>query len=142
MGIGDAKILAKVSNKFSNFHFPNLLYNQSFGDLISIKMGRGNIITPGCVFTVDITIGSFNIFNLNSTIGHDTTIGSCNIFNPGCNISGNVKIGDLNLFGTNATVLQNLHIGNNNVLGASSLANKSFTDNHIMVGVPAKKLKK
>jgi sugar O-acyltransferase (sialic acid O-acetyltransferase NeuD family) len=142
MGIGDAKILKEVSKKFSEFHFPNLIYNQFFGDLDSIIMGKGNIITPGCIFTVDISIGSFNLFNLNSTIGHDTVIGDCNIFNPGCNISGSVKIGSGNLFGTNSTVLQFIEIGNDNILGASALANKNIQNESIMAGVPAKNLKK
>lgn len=140
MGIGDPKLLTKLSHKFEQFNFPNLISPDAVFDQRSVLMGRGNIITSGCIFTVDIEIGSFNVFNLNTTVGHDTNIGSWNIFNPGSNISGNVKINSSNLFGTNSTVLQNVKIGSGNVLGASSLANKNFEDNLIMVGVPAKNL--
>ena len=137
-GIGDPKLLDKFSKIFKNYSFPNLIHPNFVGDRRSIQLGIGNIITAGCVFTVDIQIGSNNIFNLNTTIGHDTIIGDCNVFNPGVNISGNVKIGDRNLFGTNSTVLQMLHINDDNILGASSLATKNINNNSIMIGVPAK----
>lgn len=141
-GIGDPKLLSKLSEKFENYIFPNLIHPNFIGDQKSIQLEKGNIITAGSVFTVDIKIGSHNIFNLNSTVGHDTVIGDCNVFNPGVNISGSVKIGSENLFGTNSTVLQLIEIGNKNILGASSLANKNIDDDCIMVGVPAKNLKK
>lgn len=142
VGIGDPKILNLISRKFGEFDFPNLIHKNFIGDLSSINMGKGNIITAGCIFTVDISVGSFNVFNLNTTVGHDTEIGSCNVFNPGVNISGSVKIGSENLFGTNSTVLQLVEIKNGNILGALSLANKNIDYNSVMVGVPAKKMEK
>lgn len=142
MGIGDPKILMRLSSVFKDYEFPNLIAKSAIYDEQSVRLGRGNIITDGCIFTVDIQIGSFNVFNLGVTIGHDTQIDSANIFNPGSNISGSVVIGNANLFGTNATVLQNLSIGSENILGAASLANRGFEDNQIMVGVPAKNIKK
>ena len=141
-GVGDPKLIEKLAVLFQNYHFPNLIHGSFIGDVNSIKLGRGNIIAAGCLFTVDITVGSFNIFNLNSTIGHDTVIKNCNVFNPGCNISGDVSIGSNNLFGTNSTVLQGLTVDDNNILGASSLANKAIHSNSLMVGVPAKKLER
>lgn len=142
IGIGDPKLLSRLDEEYNQFNFPNLISPTAVFDRQSVKMGRGNIITAGCIFTVDINIGSFNVFNLGTTVGHDTHIGSYNIFNPGSNVSGGVKIQSLNLFGTNCTILQNLQIGSRNVLGASSLANRSFGNDSVMVGVPAKNLKK
>lgn len=141
-GIGNPKTIAKLSILFQNYIFPNLIHKNFVGDRSSIEMGRGNIITSGCTFTVDIRIGSFNVFNLHTTIGHDVQIYNCNIFNPGCNISGDVQIGSNNLFGTNSTVLQGLEIGDNSVLGAASLATKNIEDNVVVIGIPAKKLEK
>ncbi len=142
MGIGDPKLMHKLSIRFSKYSFPNLIHPNFIGDKKSIKMGSGNIITAGCIFTVDITIGSYNIFNLSTTVGHDTVIENCNVFNPGVNISGSVKIGSKNLFGTNSTVLQMLQINDENILGAASLATKHIDSNCVMVGVPAKKLER
>lgn len=141
LGIGDPRTVRKVVEKFKNYNFPNLVHNNVVKDE-SVHLNKGNIITPGCILTVDIKIGNFNVFNLNTTIGHDTIIGNCNVFNPGSNISGSVNVGNSNLFGTNSTVLQGLKIGNNSIIGASSLVNKNVEDNLVVVGVPAKEIKK
>ena len=100
-GVGDPKLIRRLSNLFHNYKFPNLIHKTFIGDIASIQFGQGNIVTAGCIFTVDINIGSFNVFNLGTTVGHDVIIEDCNIFNPGCNVSGDVTIGSSNLFGTN-----------------------------------------
>ncbi|AGC78682.1 sugar O-acyltransferase (sialic acid O-acetyltransferase NeuD family) [Nonlabens dokdonensis] len=137
-GVGDPKLLNKLSKTFENYLFPNLIHPTVIFDSSSVRFGKGNILTSGCILTVDIQIGSFNIFNLSSTIGHDVNIGDCNIFNPVTNISGQVEIGSNNLFGVNSTVLQLLTVGDNNIVGASSLLTKSIENNSVMVGIPAK----
>jgi sugar O-acyltransferase (sialic acid O-acetyltransferase NeuD family) len=142
IGIGNPILIEKIFRKFQNYSFPNLIHPNTSGDFSSVKMGVGNIITPGCILTVDISIGSFNIFNLNSTIGHDTIIGDFNIFNPGCHISGGTKIGSMNFFGTNSSVLQHLKIDNNNTIGAMTLINKDLSSDLTIVGVPGRLLKK
>lgn len=141
IGIGEPKKNAVVQKKYQSFKFPNLIHPSFVGSTQSIILGEGNIITAGCVFTVDIKIGSFNIFNLNTTVGHDTEIGSFNVFNPGVNISGGVIVGDGILLGTNSTVLQYLKIGDNSVLGAGAVLTKDLDSNSLAVGVPAKVIK-
>ena len=140
MGIGNPIIISKLKELFSNFDFPNIIHPSFIGDRDSISIGKGNIITPGCIFTCDIKIGSFNIFNLNTTIGHDSVISDCNVFNPGCNISGGVVIGSRNFFGTNCAVLQYLTIEDDCTIGAMSLINRNLSSNITVVGVPAKPL--
>lgn len=142
IGIGNPKIVQSLLQNYGHkYNFPNLIHPSAIGMFETIKLGSGNIITAGCIFTVDINIGSFNIFNLNSTIGHDTTIGNCNVINPGTNISGGVTIGNSNLLGTNSTVLQYVEIGNNNAIGAGAVVNKAIENNKVAVGVPAKIIK-
>lgn len=139
VGIGDPKIIKKVSEKFTGYDFPNLISPCVQLDE-SVRLHKGNIITKGVNFTVDIHVGSFNIFNLNMTIGHDCRIGDYNVMNPGATISGGVQIGDCNLLGTGVTILQNLTIGSNNVLGGNGLLSKNVLNEKVMVGVPCKEL--
>lgn len=141
MGIGEPNKIHNISDKFRGYNFPNLIHQNVIKDE-SVKFGIGNIITSGCILTVDILFGNFNIINLNVTIGHDTQIKDFNVFNPGANISGSVTIGCSNLFGTNSTVLQGINIGSNSIIGASSLVNKNVNNNSVVVGVPAKEIKK
>jgi sugar O-acyltransferase (sialic acid O-acetyltransferase NeuD family) len=143
IGIGNPKALARLCPKLSGkYSFPNLISPTAIYDQASVKFGEGNIISSGCIFTVDIKVDSFNIFNLNTTVGHDTEIGSFNVINPGANISGGVHIGNCNLIGTNATILQNIRINSNSILGASSLLLKDLDSNLLAVGCPAKAIKK
>ena len=138
MGVGDSKLIEGIYFKFQiGYNFPNLVSPSAKGDWESIQMDSGNIITMGCIFTVNITIGSFNIFNLNSTIGHDVRIGSFNVISPGVNLSGSVSLGNGNFIGTNATILQLLKIENNVVIGAGTLVQKNVDSNLILVGNPA-----
>jgi sugar O-acyltransferase (sialic acid O-acetyltransferase NeuD family) len=141
-GVGNPRLIEKIFKKFQNYNFPNLIHPNTSGDFSSVKMGVGNIITPGCILTVDISIGNCNIFNLNTTIGHDTIIGDFNVFNPGCHISGGTKIGSSNFFGTNSSVLQHLNIQNGNTIGAMTLINKDLSSDMTIVGVPGRLLKK
>jgi sugar O-acyltransferase (sialic acid O-acetyltransferase NeuD family) len=142
IGIGNPSILEKIYNRFfGKYSFPNLIHPNFVGHIETIELGVGNIITAGCIFTVDVKIGSFNIFNLNTTVGHDTVIGSFNVINPGVNISGGVALGNKNLIGTNATILQYLTFGDNSILGAGAVLSKNLESNWVAVGIPAKPVK-
>ena len=142
IGIGKPQILEKVSIKFNDkYLFPNLIHPTFVGDFENIQIGKGNILTAGCIFTIDIKIGSFNIFNLNTTVGHDTIIGSYNVVNPGVNISGGVTMGNKNLIGTNATILQYLTVSDNSILGAGAVLCRNLESNCLAVGIPAKPIK-
>ncbi|MEL6561615.1 MAG: acetyltransferase [Bacteroidota bacterium] len=140
VGIGNPKILQNIQRRYDGFEFPNLIHDSLEVLFTTLKIGKGNIITAGCIFTVDIELGSFNVVNLNTTIGHDTKIGDCNVLNPGVNVSGSVVIGSANLIGTNATILQEVRIGSGNTIGAATLVNKRVEDDSIIVGVPGKPL--
>lgn len=61
------------------------------------------------------------------------------------NLSGivkDVKIGDNVFIGTNVTILKGVKIGKNCVIGAGAVVTKSFPDNCIIAGNPAKLIRK
>jgi len=138
IGIGRPLIIERLTNKFKDFSFPNIIHPTFTYHKNNLNIGVGNIITAGVRFTTDITIGSFNIFNLNMTVGHDSIIGDGNVFNPSTNISGNNNIGNYNLFGVGSISLENLTIGDYNAIGASCLITKSITNNGVYIGIPYK----
>lgn len=142
--IGTPEVINRLSRKYSTYshiHFPNLVHPSIILGR-NVKLGEGNILCAGSIYTVDISIGNFNIFNLSCTIGHDTVLGNCNVMNPGVNCSGGVVIGDENLMGTNATILQMIKVGDSNKIGAGAVLTKDFRSGETIVGVPAKSLNK
>lgn len=142
LGVGYPRLRQKIMDlylpRLGQFQFPNLVHPRSDVDLRWVNLGFGNVITSGCVFTCNISVGNFNLFNLNSTIGHDAVIGNMNVINPGCNISGGVQIGHRVLIGTGAQVLEQLTIGDDAQIGAGAVVTKNVEGGQTVVGIPAK----
>ncbi|SFC64497.1 sugar O-acyltransferase, sialic acid O-acetyltransferase NeuD family [Algibacter lectus] len=139
-GLADTERLKKIVELYKenkNFEFPNLVHPLVKLDN-SVLIGEGNIISIGCVLTVDIKLGSFNYINRGVHIGHDCVVGSYNVINPCAVISGGVVIEDENLIGTHATVLQYLKIGSINKIGAGAVITKNVENDSCMIGIPAK----
>ena len=141
IGIGTPAVIHKIASRFgehANISFPNLIHPSVIRDEPRVRLGRGNILCAGNIFTTDIEIGSFNFFNLNCTYGHDARIADCCVFNPGINMSGGVEMGSRCLIGTGATILQYLKIGDEVTVGAGSVVTKDVPAGTTVVGVPAK----
>jgi len=143
LGIGNPVINLQLIEKLENkkFIYPNLVHPGAVCLSKKVKMGQGNIVCAGNIFTVNITIGSFNIFNLSSTYGHDVNISDFSVFNPGVKISGNVSVGKRCLIGVGAVVMQNVTITDDVVIGAASFVHRSIEEKGTYFGVPAKKIK-
>jgi sugar O-acyltransferase (sialic acid O-acetyltransferase NeuD family) len=144
IGIGDPAINEKMIARLkenNNIRFPNLVHPGVTGGWDRIKMGEGNIVCAGTIFTIDIEVGSFNIINLGCTIGHDSHTGNFNVLSPFVNISGGAQLGDKNLIGTGTHILQYLKIGNNNRIGAGSVINFDIETEGTYVTLPARRVK-
>ena len=99
------------------------------GDNDLIKIGNETNIQENTIIHVDpdcpVTIGN------NCTIGHNAIIHGC-------------TIGNNSLVGMGAIILNNAKIGNNCLVGAGALVteNKEFEDGSMIIGSPAKAVKK
>jgi sugar O-acyltransferase (sialic acid O-acetyltransferase NeuD family) len=142
--IGNPKSKCKVIELLNNpnLNFPILIHpNVVIGDLDFVKIGKGTIITAGCVLTTNIELGDFVILNLGCTVGHDTNIGNYSSFMPSVNISGEVMIAEKVYVGTGAKIINKLEIGSSSIIGAGAVVSKSLPSNCTAVGIPAKPIK-
>lgn len=106
-----------------------------------IKIGRGTVISAGCLFTSCINIGSHVHLNLAVTVAHDCVIEDFVTISPGVHCSGNVTINEGCFVGTGANIIEKIKIGHWSTIGAGCAVIRDVPDNATMVGVPGKVIK-
>lgn len=140
LAIGNPKVRESVKNKMpASTYFPNIIHPLAvFLDVERIRIGLGNIICAGSIFTTDILIGSFCIINLSSTIGHDAVLGDFCAIMPGVNISGGAKLMKGVYVGTGAKLIKATTLGSFSTVGAGAVVDTDVASGVTVVGVPAK----
>jgi sugar O-acyltransferase (sialic acid O-acetyltransferase NeuD family) len=132
-------IHGKIQNK--NVYFPNIISpDLTYVDKNSVRFGIGNIISPKCMISCNVSIGDFNVFVGLDNIGHDVVIGNYNSFMPAVCISGSVVIGERNFFGVNSSVLQLVSVGADVTIGAGSVMWRKPKNGCTYSGVPARRI--
>jgi len=119
----------------------SLISNSSYLDKSS-KFGKGNIIMPNSTVHCFTKIGNFNVLNTACTIDHDCEIGDGVHVMGGAAIAGGVKIGNYVSIGTNATILPGVKIEDGAYVGAGAVVRKNVNKNDVVVGNPARMIKK
>lgn len=115
-----------------------------------VELGKDCIIMMGAVINVGARIGARTMIDMNAVIGARGTIGrNCHI-GAGSVIAGvleppNAKpviIRDNVLVGANAVILEGITVGKNSVIAAGAVVTKNVKPDSVMVGIPAKFIKK
>lgn len=106
------------------------------------SVDKGTIIHLGVLATCNVRIGYGCLINKHVVIGHDVTIGDYCVLSPNVTIGGNVKVGDNSFIGSGAIIRNGIIIGENSIIGMGAVVLKDVAPNSIMVGNPAKFLRK
>lgn len=143
VAIGDNLVRKRVLEKIEKFGFqPIVLIHPSAIISPSVSIGLGTVIMPNVVVNADAKIGKGVIINSGSIIEHECSIEEYVHISPSVALAGNVSIGKCSHMGIHSTAIQNVSIGDNVIVGAGSVVLKHVENNLIVVGNPAKFLRR
>lgn len=108
----------------------------------SAKIGFGTMIFQNATITSNVSIGNHVIIFPNAVISHDVKISDYTHITGGVCVSGRVHIGKSCYLGTNASIIGDVTIGEYSLIGMGSVVLKSVPANSVMVGNPAKFLRR
>ena len=108
----------------------------------NVSVSEGVCVGPNSVIAPNCSIEGFSIINRAASIGHDTVLEEYSTIAPGVSIGGMVRIGRKTTVGIGATIINNLRIGHNSMVGAGSVVIRDVPDDVVVVGSPAKFLRK
>lgn len=125
------KLLAKGAQFFSFIHSSVIV-----GE--NVKIGRGAIICPYSVLSVDLELGDFVTVNTMCTISHDSYIGHFSTLSLHCDVTGGAILEDEVFLGSRVSVLPKIRVGRGAVVGAGGVVVKNVAPGSTVVGVPAR----
>ena len=134
---------SEISEKLESYGLKpfNLISNSAIIDPSSI-IEDGLLAMPACVVHKKVKIGKYCILNSNSCVDHESNLGKGVHVMGSAYIAGRVTIDDYATIGANATILPDITIGKNAIVGAGAVVTKDVKNNEIVVGNPARVLKK
>ena len=105
-------------------------------------LGKGIQLFPNSVVQTNAKLGDYSILNTGVILEHDCIVGNGVHIMPGAVIGGNAVIGDYVSIGLNATVMPKIQIEEGAYIGAGAVVMNDVKKNDVVVGNPAKFLKK
>lgn len=147
IGIGDSKVRERISNYIPrDIAKPFSIFPSSHISLAENNVGEGGVFCSFTHITSNANIGKFFHCNIYSYVAHDCKIGDYVTFAPGVKCNGHVVIEDHAYIGTGAVIKDGTHkpitIGKGAVVGMGAVVTKSVLPGDIVVGNPAKSIKK
>ena len=141
VGVGNNRIRRKIIERFGKANLVNCIHASSHIATIA-KIGKGVLVAAGAIVNPLAVIGDGVICNTGSIIEHECQIGDFSHIAPGAVLAGNVHVGAGTFIGANAVIKEGVRIGNNVVVGAGSVVLRDITDGEVVVGNPAKSIRK
>jgi sugar O-acyltransferase (sialic acid O-acetyltransferase NeuD family) len=109
------------------------------GDVI---IGEGVVVASGAIINTGTKIGDNVIINTGVIIDHDNVIEDHVHISPGVKLGGKVTVKKYTHIGLGSTVAQRLTIGENATVGAGAVVLADVPENTLVVGVPARIVKR
>lgn len=103
----------------------------------STTIGRGTVISAGCVTTADVTIEDHVAIMPQCVFTHDDVIGSFVTCGAGVRVAGGVTVRSGAYLGSGALIREHLTIGERSLVGMGAVVTRDVPDDEVWAGVPA-----
>ena len=110
-------------------------------DMNYVQIGRGCIISDGCIIGTNTKIGDFVFARLRALISHNVTIEDYVFIGAGANIASNAVLKQGCYLGTGATIMRKIKVGESAIVGAGAVVTKDVSPDVTVAGVPAREMK-
>lgn len=108
----------------------------------SARIGSGVMVMPQAVLNAGAAVGDNVIVNTAAVVEHGCVIGAHAHIASGARLGGDVMVGEGAHIGIGAVVVQGIRIGRNTVVGAGAVVLEDVDDDRVVVGVPARELRR
>lgn len=106
------------------------------------EVGHGPTVMAGAIINAAARLGDNVIVNTSATIEHDCIIGDHVHIATGARLASTVRVGQGAHVGIGASIRQGIRIGANAIVGAGAAVVHDVPDRVVVVGVPARILRK
>jgi UDP-N-acetylbacillosamine N-acetyltransferase len=142
-GVGDTSARLRMIETAKSFGLPLASVVHPAAVIASdAAIGAGSVAFAGVIVNAGTTIGSAVILNTAATVDHHCDIGDAAHIAPGAHLGGNVRVGRGAWIGIGAIVRDGLTIGEDTIVGAGAVVIRDVTDGEVVVGNPARFLKR
>jgi len=107
-----------------------------------VELGAGSQILAHSSICVESVVGRGCIINTGAIVDHECQLSDGIHIGPGAHLAGCIRVDNFAFIGTGATILPRIIIGENAIVGAGAVVTKDVLPHTVVVGNPAKVLRK
>jgi sugar O-acyltransferase (sialic acid O-acetyltransferase NeuD family) len=107
-----------------------------------VTLGAGLNVMDSVLISNETAIGEGSLINARASLHHNVVVGRYCEISPGAQLLGHVQVRDFAQIGAGAIILPRITIGEGAVVGAGAVVTRHIAAHEVVVGVPARNIRK